>query len=117
MTDPRLRDYLEHIVAAIERIQTYARGLEASAFLADTLVQDAVIRNLEIIGEASGRIRIRAPEFAAEHPELPLSAAYEMRNRISHGYFEIDLEIVWKTVVQDLPELAAAVRRLLAEQE
>lgn len=115
MTDPRLVDYLGHIVAAIERIETYSHGLDASGFHADALVQDAVIRNLEIIGEASGRIRTRSPEFAAEHPELPLSAAYEMRNRISHGYFEIDLEVVWTTVVHDLPGLAAAVRRLLAE--
>lgn len=116
MTDPRLGDYLEHIVAAIERIESYTRGLDVAAFLAHPLVQDAVIRNLEIIGEASGRIRARAPEFAAEHPELPLSAAYEMRNRISHGYFEIDLEIVWATLAQDLPGLAEVARRLLTEQ-
>ncbi len=73
-----------------------------------------MIRNLEIIGEASGRIRARAPEFADEHPELPLSAACEMRNRISHGYFEIDLDIVWTTLARDLPGLAETVRRLLA---
>lgn len=54
-----------------------------------------MIRNLEVIGEASRNIERHFPEFAATHPELPLASAYEMRNALAHGYFTIDLSIVW----------------------
>ena len=75
----------------------------------DLLVQDAVIRNLEIIGEASNNIQQHCPDFAAAHPELPLSSAYQMRNAIAHGYFKVDFEIVWKTIQRDLPNLRQRV--------
>ena len=68
------------------------------AFLEDEMVQDAVIRNFEIIGEASHNIEARFPEFAQGHPELPLAFSYQMRNAVAHGYFKVDLEIVWKTL-------------------
>jgi len=103
------------------RVPTETEGgdatLKPSSALAapDSLVQDAVIRNLEVIGEASHRIATRFPEFAAQHPELPLSSAYQMRNAVAHGYFEIDLAIVWATVVIDLPGLAHELRGLVAE--
>ena len=77
------------------------------------IAQDAVIRNLEIIGEASHNIETQFPEFAADHPELPLSFAYQMRNAISHGYFKVDLEIVWKTIHRDLPALYEKLREIL----
>lgn len=57
-------------------------------------MQDAVIRNFEILGEASNNIEKHYPEFAAAHPELLLSFAYQMRNIIAHGYFKVDFEIV-----------------------
>lgn len=101
----RLIDYLTHIIEAIERIDNYTSDITEPAFLANTLVQDAVIRNLEIIGEASNNIEKRHPEFAAEHHELPLSIAYQMRNTLAHGYFKVDFEIVWKTIHRDLPDL------------
>ncbi len=77
------------------------------------MTQDAVIRNLEVIGEASRNIERYYPEFATTHPELPLSAAYEMRNALSHGYFKVDLTIVWKTLENDLPMLQAQTEMLL----
>lgn len=64
----RLTDYLEHILEVIDRIGGYTAGLSEAGFLSGTLVQDAVIRNLEIIGEASRNIEKRFPEFAAAHP-------------------------------------------------
>jgi uncharacterized protein with HEPN domain len=76
-------------------------------------MQDAVIRNLEIIGEASRNIERKHPDFTAAHPELPLSFAYEMRNALAHGYFKVDLAIVWKTVETDLPPLRQQVRSIL----
>jgi uncharacterized protein with HEPN domain len=98
----RLADYLAHIVEAIERIRQYTKDMTELAFLENRLVQDAVIRNLEIIGEASNNIEKRFPDFAASHSELPLAFAYQMRNAVAHGYFKVDLEIVWNTINSDL---------------
>ena len=67
-------------------------------------MQDAVIRNIEIIGEAAKYLERQHPQFAAEHPAVPWAVIYAMRNRVSHGYFEVDLQIVWNTV-SDLPGL------------
>jgi uncharacterized protein with HEPN domain len=108
----RLRDYLSHIAVALDRIISYTDGISRERFLADPLLQDAVIRNLEIIGEASRNILRDLPDFASENGDLPLKAAYEMRNVLAHGYFEVDLEIVWRTIVSDLPDLAVKVARV-----
>lgn len=99
----RLIDYLGHILQAIERIERYTDELDEVGFIQNEMVQDAVIRNLEIIGEASRNIERHFPDFAAAHPELPFAFAYQMRNAISHGYFKVDLEIVFNTVRQNLP--------------
>ena len=107
----RLADYLAHILEAIERINRYTQTLDEAAFLNNALVQDAVIRNLEIIGEASNNIEKHCPDFAAAHPELPLSFAYQMRNAIAHGYFKVDFEIVWKTIQRDLPSLHSLIKQ------
>jgi len=108
--DPRrLPDYLGHILEAIERIQHYVDGMDEVGFLNSKLVQDAVIRNLEVIGEASRNIEHVHPEFAAAHPELPLALANDMRNALAHGYFKVDLEIVWKTIQSNLPDLHAQI--------
>lgn len=106
---PRLRDYLGHIAEAIERIQRYTAGMDEAAFRASDVVQDAVIRNFEVIGEASRNIERHHADFAAAHPHLPIAAAYEMRNALAHGYFKVDLGIVWKTIQADLPGLLSAV--------
>ena len=108
--DPqRLSDYLNHILEAIERIEEYVSELDEMAFLGNKLVQDAVIRNFEVIGEASNNIEKRFPEFVAAHPELPLTSAYQMRNAVAHGYFQVDFEILWKTIQRDLPGLHTKV--------
>jgi len=103
--EQRLADYLGHILQAIERIDRYTENISEVMFLEDEMAQDAVIRNFEIIGEASHNIEDRYPEFATNHPELPLAFAYQMRNAVAHGYFNVDLEIVWKTIHNDLPGL------------
>ncbi len=115
MTRPRLTDYLQHMLEATDRIASYVQGLTPEAFVLNELVQDAVIRNIEVIGEASHSVEVRYPHFAEEHPELPLSAAYQMRNAVAHGYFEVDLDVVWSTVVKDLPALARLLRQHLDE--
>ena len=113
--DPqRLPDYLGHILEAIERIQAYVADVDVVGFLSSRLIQDAVIRNLEVIGEASRNIERVHPEFAAAHPELPLALANDMRNALAHGYFKVDLEIVWKTIQNNLPDLHAQITEVSA---
>lgn len=85
------------------------------AFLENKMAQDAVIRNFEIIGEASHNIDTHYPEFAATHPELPLAFAYQMRNAVAHGYFNVDLEIVWKTIYSDLPRLYQQIQKIVED--
>lgn len=108
----RVPDYLGHILKAIERIDRYTSDMDEVSFLNNELVQDAVIRNIEIMGEASNSIQRVAPEFAAQHDSIPWSVMYTMRNRVSHGYDKIDMEIVWKTIQIDLPALYQQVRAL-----
>jgi uncharacterized protein with HEPN domain len=113
--DLRVRDYLGHVLQAIERIERYTADLDQSGFVASDLTQDAVIRNLEVIGEAFRNIERVDPGFAARHPDLPLRAASGMRNLLSHGYFAVDLNVVWRTIETSLPLLKQQVRRLTAE--
>lgn len=111
----RVPDYLVHILQAMERIDRYTAGLDESGFLGNELVQDAVIRNIEVIGEASNNIQRADSVFAARHSDIPWQVMYTMRNRVSHGYDTIDLEIVWQTIQRDLPGLGAQIQRALAD--
>jgi len=109
----RAADYLGHILQAIERIDRYTADMVETQFLASEITQDAVIRNFEIIGEASRNIERNCPEFAAAHSDLPLINAYEMRNALAHGYFRVDLEILWKTLQNDLPALQRQITAII----
>lgn len=111
----RLQDNLAHIIQATQRIHHYTEDIDEVSFLESELVQDAVIRNIEIIGEASNNIDKYYQDFANLHPELPLVFAYEMRNAVAHGYFKVDLEIVWKTIKNDLPVLEQQTRAVLEQ--
>ena len=108
--DPlRLRDYLGHILEAISQIQSYCEDIDEVSFITNRMIQDAVIRNFEIIGEASKNVERVAPEFVAAHPDLPLAFAYDMRNLLAHGYYKVDVGVVWKTIERDLPYLQQQV--------
>lgn len=111
----RAQDYLGHILQAINRINRYVAGMDHATFLVNEEKQDAVIRNIEIIGEAAQNIMRKYAEFASSHPEFPWGSAYGMRNVVAHGYFKVDLEIVWKTIQTDLPQLHQQVSNLLAK--
>lgn len=111
----RLDEYLGHIVQAIDRVHRYVEDMVELTFLQDEKTQDAVIRNFEVIGEASNNIKKYHPDFVVQHPEVPLNFAYEMRNALAHGYFKIDFEVVWKTIHTDLPELRTQVAALMAK--
>ena len=86
--------------------------MDLAAFMADRKTQDAVIRNLEVIGEACNNVAKNHPAFASSHSSVPWGFAYEMRNALSHGYFAVDLAIVWQTVQNDLPDLRIQVASL-----
>ena len=79
----RLGDYLEHMCDAIARVQRYTRDKSLTEFSADEQLQDAVIRNIEIIGEAAHNVAVHAPSFVQQHDDIPWAALYAMRNRLS----------------------------------
>lgn len=110
----RAMDYLGHIVEAIDRIHRYVEDMTELTFLDDEKTQDAVIRNFEILGEAAHNVEICHAKFATDHPEVPWALMYTMRNRVAHGYFKVDFELVWKTIHADLPELRSQVSALLS---
>ncbi len=109
----RIPDYLEHIVEAIERIHRYVEDLSEVDFLEDEKTQDAVIRNFEILGEAARNIERYHPMYAEQHQEVPWAVMYAMRNRVAHGYFKVDYELLWQTLHEDLPPLHQQVQSLL----
>jgi uncharacterized protein with HEPN domain len=111
----RVADYLQHLLLAMSNIADYTTGLDLAAFLGDRKTCDAVVRNLEVIGEACNNVLKHHPEFAAAHDEIQWRFAYEMRNALSHGYFAVDHAIVWQTIQQDIPGLRASVERLIGK--
>ncbi|HJQ58945.1 MAG TPA: DUF86 domain-containing protein [Vineibacter sp.] len=116
----RALDYANHILEAIGRIETYVAGMTEAQFVASSLVQDAVVRNFEIIGEAAGNLQRVAPHIAAAHPEIPWHLPRGMRNFLAHVYWSIDASKVWNTVVADVPgfkQQMTALRKELADQE
>lgn len=93
---------LEHVVQCIEKIEFIIKDLTYGQYLEDWIRQDAIVRNIEIIGEA---IRYVEDELIQLHPEVPWKEAKGMRNILIHEYFRIEYEEVWKTLNEDLPKL------------
>ena len=111
----RTQSYLHHMLGAIRRTGVYIEHMDEPAFLADTRTQDAVIRNLEIVGEAARNVERRNAAFVAAHPEIPWALAYRMRNALSHGCADVDLHTVWTTAKTVLPKLRDQVTMLVRE--
>ena len=101
--------YLEDILDSIQKIETYIAGLTFTEFLADTECQDAVIRRLEIIGEAVKRL---PDELKARHPAIPWRQIAGMRDVLIHEYAGVLLERVWKAVTVDVPVLKDVIREV-----
>ncbi len=99
---------LQHVAECIARIGRHTGG-SRDRFMGSELVQDAVLRNLQVLAESTSRLsdRVKATESSVPWPEIQ-----SFRNRLTHGYLAIDLDIVWEVVRQNLPELDAAVRRM-----
>lgn len=105
MNDNRLSDYLHHMQQAAAEACGFVQALSKADFLADRRTQQAVIMSLIIVGEAATKVMDRHVNFIEMHPELPWRSMRGMRNRIAHGYFEINLDVVWDTVQTALPDL------------
>ncbi len=105
MNENRLTDYLDHMQQAATDARSFVEGLAKADFLEDKRTQQAVIMSLIILGEAATKVMGGYTEFAREHPEVPWCSMRGMRNRIAHGYFDINLDVVWDTVQAALPEL------------
>lgn len=110
-------DYLRHMLDAARQACSYVEGLGKDDFLADKRTQQAVILNLVIIGEAATKLMAGFPDFVEAHPAIPWRSMRGMRNRIAHGYFDINLEVVWETVATDLPQLVGKLGELLGEAD
>ena len=102
--------YLQHILDAISRIESYMQGVSEEAFQANPLVQDGVIRQLGIIGEA---VRQLSRSVRERYPNVAWQDIAGMRNKLIHNYLGVDLEIVWQTVKEDLPELNKEIQAIL----
>jgi uncharacterized protein with HEPN domain len=94
---------------SIEAIFNYTQGVTEEAFLANREKSDAVIRNIEVIGEAAGRL---SEAFQHQHPEIPWYQLVGMRNRLIHGYFGVSLKIVWQVIIVDLPVLYEQMKKI-----
>ncbi|MBI4281193.1 DUF86 domain-containing protein [Candidatus Uhrbacteria bacterium] len=112
MRDPLL--YVDDILEAIAHIEQYTKGADRGAFLKDAQLQDAVIRRLEVIGEAVKKI---PDEWRTLYPDLPWRAIAKTRDKLIHDYFGVDLEYIWDIIGQDLAPLKSAMRNILSSEE
>lgn len=115
MTESRLPDYLDHIRQAATDACSFVEGQRKLDFLADKRTQQAVILSLLIIGEAATKLLQSYGDFLTRHPEVPWSSMKGMRNRLAHGYFDINLEVVWETVSNALPSLLKSMPAVLED--
>lgn len=108
MSDHPSIDYLEDILDAAEKAQVFVEGTTYESFIDDDMVVFAVVRALEVIGEATKRL----PEtLHDEHSEVPWSLMAGMRDKLIHDYSDVDRQIVWRTVQEEIPAVRRQVRR------
>jgi uncharacterized protein with HEPN domain len=105
MSVNRLPDYLDHMTEAARQVCGYLEGMSKNDFLVDKRTQQATILNLVIIGEAATKLLKDHEPFLDVYPDVPWRGMKGMRNRIAHGYFDINLEVVWETAQSALPKL------------
>ena len=115
MSDPdrmprEWRFYVEDMIDFAERVMSYTEGLDQKTLVDDALRYDAVLRNLELIGEAATHV---PDDVRAAHPEVPWRAIVGLRNRLAHGYLSISDRVVWTTIREAVPPLTSSLRSLL----
>jgi uncharacterized protein with HEPN domain len=115
MTPPRLHsDYVRDILDAIAKATSFVSGMSVETFAEDARTSFAVIRALEIVGEAARQI---PADVRAAYPGVPWKAMTGIRDKLIHQYFGVDLEVIWRTVQDDLPPLLAPLASLLTDLE
>ena len=107
MTIDRLPLWLEQMHEAASQALAYVEGMDKAAFVTDKRTQQAVVLNLLVIGELAAKLLEQHGDFVLEHPGIAWASMKGMRNRIAHGYFELDIGVVWETVQRALPDLLA----------
>lgn len=105
-------DYLKHILLETTFILKYLQGLEKNVFLGDELLKRALVRSLEVIGEATKNL---PDELKEENPQVSWRKMAGMRDRLIHGYFGIDYDLVWDVLVSQIPALHHQIERLLQQ--
>jgi uncharacterized protein with HEPN domain len=112
MSKRDLRLFLNDILEAVEKVERYTKDFSFNDFAENEMVIDAVIRNLEIIGEASRNI---PKDICSKYPEIPWKRVIGLRDIVIHGYFTVDLQIIWTIVKERLPGLKSQIMRMLEE--
>ena len=110
MSVPAAEELLRHLRDAAVQAVTYVEGLAKEDFLADKRTQQAVILNIIILGEAATKLMDNYPATVAAMPDIEWRAMRGMRNRIAHGYYDINLDVVWETVSAALPDLVERLK-------
>lgn len=110
----RVADYLEHMRQAALNALSFVQGMDRSAFDQDLRTQHAVMLNVVHLGEAANRLQREAPSFVEAHPEIPWSRIRGIRNRLAHGYLEINLDLDWGTLATALPDLVMQLDAVIA---
>jgi uncharacterized protein with HEPN domain len=101
--------YTEHILKCIKKIRKFVRGIDKNEFSKNELLQDAVIRNFEVIGEASKKI---SADFKKNYCNVPWKEISGMRDKLIHDYLGVDTDVIWKTIEQDLPALFKEIKKI-----